>query len=169
VLIDPEYDIFKQSMPSSKSSVYPANVKYIKQLTGAKALKTTLEISLDLSVSSFFFIGNYFLNTWLYHFSFQEAEFEYEPGDAIGIYCSNNKDEVELLLNRLNLLDKADLPFILSIKKELVGLMVGSKPKYEIPAHLPKAATLRYVLTNCTEIRSVPRKVHPFIKILSCS
>ena len=97
------------------------------------------------------------------------ADFEYEPGDAIGIYCSNSKDEVELLLNRLDLLDKADLPFILTIKKELVVLMAGSKPKYEILAHLPKAATLRYVLTNCTEIRSVPRKVHTLIKIVSCS
>lgn len=55
MLIEPEFDVYKQAMPSSKSPVYPANVKYIKQLTGAKALKTTLEISLDLSVSSFFF------------------------------------------------------------------------------------------------------------------
>lgn len=55
--------------------------------------------------------------------------------------------------------DKADVPFQLKVKEELAGLKSGSKLKYEIPSHLPTLATLRFVLTRCCEIRSVPRKV----------
>lgn len=91
-------------------------------------------------------------------FKLQQAEFEYEPGDAIGVICSNEPEEVDTLLARLNLLDNADVPFVLSVKKELAELKSGTKLKYEVPAHLPGTATLRYVLANCCEIRSVPRK-----------
>ena len=90
----------------------------------------------------------------------QETEFEYEPGDAIGVICSNNTKEVDNLLARLNLIDQADTTYVLSIKKEVAELKAGAKPKYEIPSHLPSPATLRYALTNCCEIRSVPRKVN---------
>ena len=38
-------------MPSAKSTVFPAKVKSIDQLTSENALKTTLEVTLDLSVS----------------------------------------------------------------------------------------------------------------------
>ncbi len=57
------------------------------------------------------------------------------------------------------MIDQADTPFKLKVKDELAGMKTGSKPKYEIPSHLPILATLRFVLTHCCEIRSVPRKV----------
>lgn len=66
---------------------------------------------------------------------------------------------MEALLRRLNIIEKADTSFKLKVKEELVGLKSGSKPKYEIPSHLPKLGTPRFVLTRCCEIRSVPRKV----------
>ena len=57
------------------------------------------------------------------------------------------------------MIDQADTPFKLKVKEELAGIKSGSKLKFEIPSHLPTSATLRFVLTRCCEIRSVPRKV----------
>jgi hypothetical protein len=57
------------------------------------------------------------------------------------------------------MIEQADTPFKLKIKEEFAALKSGAKPKYEVPSHLPTLATLRFVLTRCCEIRSVPRKV----------
>lgn len=60
------------------------------------------------------------------------------------------------------MIEQADTPFKLKIKEEFAALKSGAKPKYEVPSHLPTLATLRFVLTRCCEIRSVPRKVRTF-------
>ena len=73
--------------------------------------------------------------------------------------CKNPKQEVDALLQRLNLIEKADTPFHLRVKEELKELKSGAKLKYEIPSHIPYPSTLRFVLTHRCEIRSVPRKV----------
>lgn len=52
---EPNEDIvFKSPMPSSKSPVFTAGVKSIAQLTSAEAVKTTLEVVLDLTVIKIF-------------------------------------------------------------------------------------------------------------------
>jgi len=48
---EPDQEIvFKSPMPSSKSPVFSAGIKSISQLTSAEAVKTTLEVVIDLSV-----------------------------------------------------------------------------------------------------------------------
>jgi len=114
-----------------------APIKNVKQLSSPGALKTTLEINLDLS----------------------DSEFEYNPGDTVGVYCTNNAEEVKELLKRLGLEGKENVPIQLNMKHELASLNSASKSKYEIPSHLPTSpTTLRYVLQHCCEIRSVPKK-----------
>lgn len=36
-------------------------------------------------------------------------EFEYQLGDFVLVYCQNEEKEVEMLLKRLNVLDKVDI------------------------------------------------------------
>nr|CAH0110430.1 unnamed protein product [Daphnia galeata] len=136
-------DVLRKPMPSSRSAVFQAGIKSLEQLTGEKALKTTLQATLE----------------------FCPAEIEYQPGDSIGVCCANSAEEVDSLLRRLNMIGQADTPFKLKIKEEFAALKSGAKPKYEVPSHLPTLATLRFVLTRCCEIRSVPRKA--LIRILA--
>lgn len=57
------------------------------------------------------------------------------------------------------MIEQADTPFKLQVKEEFAAMKSGTKLKYEVPSHLPTLATLRFILTRCCEIRSVPRKV----------
>ncbi|KAK4008203.1 hypothetical protein OUZ56_013355 [Daphnia magna] len=136
-------DVLRKPMPSSRTPVFQAKIKSLKQLTSEKAAKTTLEATLE----------------------FSPAEIEYQPGDSIGVCCANCPEEVDALLHRLNMTEQADIPFKLRVKEEFAAMKSGTKPKYEVPSHLPNLATLRFVLTRCCEIRSVPRKA--FIRILA--
>lgn len=101
-------------------------------------------------------MSNHFLHNYI---PIQKVNFEYQPGDAIGVYCSNDSEEVDLLLRKLNIYDRADIPCEVKVKEELATLSSGTKSKYDIPGHIPKLATLRFIFTHCCEIRSVPRKV----------
>lgn len=123
-------------LPSASGPLVTAGIRCAKVLTSSQATKTALEITVDLT------------NSLL----------EYQPGDSIGVVCPNTSSDIEALLERLELLDRADVPFRLSVRPELAALKMGSKLKYLIPPHLPQQATLRHVLTHCCEIRSVPRK-----------
>ena len=101
------------------------------------------------------------------YFPIQKVDFEYQPGDAIGVYSSNNSEEVDLLLKRLDVYDRADVPCEIKVKEELVSLRSGTKAKFDTPAHIPTVATLRFIFTYCCEIRSVPRKVMSIKKCYS--
>ena len=85
-----------------------------------------------------------------------------QPGDAIDIICSNPEAEVDILLERLGLLnelaDKASVS---------ASLLPDCKKSAKIPDFLPKNGelfSLKHILGNCVEIRSVPKK--PLIRTL---
>ena len=85
-----------------------------------------------------------------------------QPGDAIDIVCNNPEPEVNILLERLGLLNElSDVPSVSA------SLLPDSKKSAKIPEFLPKNEelfSLKHVLMNCVEIRSVPKK--PLIRTL---
>lgn len=83
---------------------------------------------------------------------------EYQPGDTIGVICSNNPSEVDALLKLLKVEDHADVPYELSVKEAVANLKSGSKLKYEVPSYIPRFGTLRQTLTHFCDIRGVPKK-----------
>ena len=82
----------------------------------------------------------------------QESTLECEPGDSLGLICPNPKEEVDVLLERLNLADVCDLPYALHVKEGT------SKRNPKIPDFVPKTGTLRELFTWHLDIRSVPKK-----------
>ena len=86
----------------------------------------------------------------------------FQPGDAVDIICNNPRTEVDAILKRLGLLNElADKACISA------SLIPDCKKSAKIPAYLPgngKLFSLRHVLSNSVEIRSVPKK--PFIRML---
>ena len=84
------------------------------------------------------------------------------PGDAVDIVCSNPKLEVDCLLERLGILNElADQICVTA------SLLPDCKKSAKVPEYLPKNGqpfSLRHVLTNCVEIRSIPKK--PCIRML---
>ncbi|XP_019632144.1 PREDICTED: methionine synthase reductase-like [Branchiostoma belcheri] len=122
--------------PSAATDVVMATVTTATRLTRHDAVKTALDIELDVS------------NTC----------FKYEPGDSFGVVCPNNETEVQDLINRLGLTDHADMTF--SVK-----VVQGSKKRAAaVPAHLPARCTIRHALLTCLEIRAVPKKA--FLRML---
>ena len=85
-----------------------------------------------------------------------------QPGDAVDIICSNPQKEVDSLLDRLGLLNElADNTCISA------SLLEDSRKSAKLPEYVPKNGelfSLRHILTNCVEIRSVPKK--PCIRML---
>ena len=82
----------------------------------------------------------------------QAQNFEFEPGDAIGIVCSNPVSEVNRLIELLSLQDVAD---------KLCAVALKADAKGKIPAHIPREtkATVRQMLTWYVDIRTPPKKV----------
>ncbi|KAL3837612.1 hypothetical protein ACJMK2_022958 [Sinanodonta woodiana] len=118
------------NFPSSASPVVMATISKVKVLTAETAVKKTLCITLNL----------------------QDEGFVYQPGDSFSIICPNPAEEVQDLLTRLKIDDKADLPYKLSV-------LPGSKKKNaSIPSHVPESATLRHIFTTCLDIREPPKK-----------
>ncbi|CAF2754762.1 unnamed protein product [Rotaria sp. Silwood2] len=81
-----------------------------------------------------------------------EEEFLFEAGDAIKIVCANDENEVNLLLKRLEWMDKASHQLDISLSPD------NTKKSAKIPTYIPPMCSLRYALTNCIDIRSSPRK-----------
>lgn len=77
-------------------------------------------------------------------------DFVYEPGDAFGVIVKNPKEEVDWLINRLNLDNHCDATITLTVH-ETMG-------KKKIPKYLPVVSTIRYILENCLELRSIPKR-----------
>ncbi|KAI8495711.1 hypothetical protein Bbelb_266830 [Branchiostoma belcheri] len=122
--------------PSAATDVVMATVTTATRLTRQDAVKTALDIELDVS------------NTC----------FKYEPGDSFGVVCPNNETEVQDLIDRLGLTDQADMTF--SVK-----VVQGTKKRAAaVPAHLPARCTIRHALLTCLEIRAVPKKA--FLRML---
>ncbi|XP_055382834.1 methionine synthase reductase [Condylostylus longicornis] len=80
-----------------------------------------------------------------------ENQFKFLPGDTIGILPENDEEEVEFILKRLDLLEKADIPCKIQLKN------VSAK-SVKIPVHIPKQTTCRVILTNLINYKCVPKK-----------
>jgi methionine synthase reductase len=114
----------------ARSDISTVPVLSVRRLTYSDAVKKTIEIELDVTACG-----------WLY-----------EPGDSIGVICPNNLTEVEYLIERLGLSDKARVPISLSLMEDT------QKRNASVPEHLPRMSTLLHLLQTCCEIRDVPRK-----------
>lgn len=125
------------ALPAAASELVKAQVCKIRKLTHPSALKTTLEFTLKLN----------------------DTEFNYNPGDSIGILVKNPPEEVELLLGLLGLREIAD-------KKCKLSITPGTKKKAAaVPSFLSQASCLRHLFECCVDIRAVPKK--PFLRALA--
>ncbi|CEF68988.1 Methionine synthase reductase [Strongyloides ratti] len=84
---------------------------------------------------------------------------KYEPGDSFYFITPNDKNEVENLLSKLNLLTIADQQLKLFIQPGT------KKTNPTIPDYLPNNSTLRYIFTYCLDIRRTPGR--PILRILA--
>lgn len=125
------------ALPAAASELVKAQVSKVRKLTHPSALKTALEFTLDLN----------------------NAEFNYHPGDSIGILVKNPQEEVELLLGLLGLSE-------IAYKRCQLSLIPGTKKRAAaVPSFLPHSSSLRHLFEHCVDIRSVPKK--PFLRALA--
>ncbi|XP_078349683.1 methionine synthase reductase-like [Oculina patagonica] len=118
------------SFPSAMTDVSMATVVSARQLTDSNAVKTALDIELDIT----------------------GCNMSYEPGDSFGIVCPNASAEVEELIMKLDLVEKADIPFSVKLMTSI------TKKAASVPNFIPEFSTIRHTLLTCLEIRSVPSK-----------
>lgn len=119
-----------KSSPCFQDRFSKATILSAKTLTAKDAIKTALEIELDIA----------------------DCSLDYEPGDSFDVLCPNNQQEVTELINILGLQDKADSPFSVNVMENTTK-KVATKP-----SHIPEPCTIRDAFLNCLEIRSVPKK-----------
>ncbi|XP_022213579.2 methionine synthase reductase [Drosophila obscura] len=82
----------------------------------------------------------------------ESDDFDYEPGDTIGLLPSNAPEVVEQLLKRLGLIDQADT--ICQIKLALKC----AKKSAKVPAHIPDSTCPREIFTHCLALSGVLQK-----------
>ena len=121
----------EENFPSAVSKISMATVSSARQLTDSSAVKTALDIELDIT----------------------GCNMRYEPGDSFGIVCPNNDSEVEKLISLLGLQDNADIPYFIQL------ISATTKKSASVPDYIPQYSTVRHTLTSCLEIRAVPTKV----------
>ncbi|XP_071544761.1 methionine synthase reductase-like [Panulirus ornatus] len=125
-------------LPSAVSEVVQVCVASVRKLTRHDAVKTAMEVTLKLPSNT--------------------DEFVYEPGDSVGILVKNPKHEVEILMNLLEITEIADKSCEISVASQT------RKKSATVPAFIPRKSSLRHILENCMDIRSVPKK--PLIRAL---
>ncbi|XP_072030751.1 methionine synthase reductase-like [Amphiura filiformis] len=118
------------SYPSAQSAVSMATIVSATKLTRDDAVKTALDLELDIS----------------------DAPIDYQPGDAFSIICPNPSTEVDLLIQRLGLIEQADNVFSLQL------IANTKKRRATIPDYIPKTCTVRHALTHCCDIRTPMKK-----------
>ncbi|PFX32393.1 Methionine synthase reductase [Stylophora pistillata] len=116
--------------PSAVTEVSMATVVLARQLTERNSIKTSLDVELDIT----------------------DCNMNYEPGDSFGIACPNPKTEVDELISRLDLTEKADIPFSIHL------IPSTTKKAAVVPNYIPENSTIRCTLLTCLEIRSIPSK-----------
>lgn len=118
------------SFPGAVTDVSVATVVSARQLTHSTSIKTALDIELDIT----------------------DCNMNYEPGDSFGIVCPNTSAEVEELITKLELTQKADIPFSIQL------ITSTTKKAASLPNFIPEYSTIRHTLLTCLEIRGVPSK-----------
>ena len=76
----------------------------------------------------------------------------WEPGDALGLVCSNERSEVEVVMRRLGLKLQDGEAFYSVESSDESG-------KKKIPPHIPPSGSWFYLFTWCLNIRAIPKKV----------
>lgn len=125
------------SFPSAVTDISMATVVLARQLTDSTSIKTALDLELDIT----------------------GCNMSYEPGDSFGIVCPNASAEVEELIMKLDLVDKADVPFTIQLTTST------TKKAASVPNFIPEFSTIRRTLLTCLEIRGVPSKA--LIRVLA--
>ena len=125
------------SFPSAMTDISMATVVSARQLTDSTSIKTALDIKLDIT----------------------GCNMSYEPGDSFGIVCPNTSAEVEELIMKLGLADKADVPFTIQL------ITTTTKKAASVPNFIPVFSSIRHALLTCLEIRGVPSKA--LIRVLA--
>jgi len=123
--------------PSAVTDISMATVVSARQLTGNSSVKTALDIELDIT----------------------GCNMSYEPGDSFGVVCPNLSAEVKQLILKLDLVDKADVPFAIQL------IASTTKKAASVPSFIPEFSTIRHALLTCLEIRGVPSKA--LIRVLA--
>lgn len=73
----------------------------------------------------------------------------YLPGSTIGILAFNRTDEVDEIIEKLHFTEICDTPYSLT----------SNNAKKKTHLYLPQIITIRKVLTECLDIRSIPKKL----------
>lgn len=87
----------------------------------------------------------------------QGIDYEFCPGDTIGILPSNADSDVNNLIQILQLEEVADLEYSISI------LQNTKKRNALLPKHIPKSGTIRNLLLKNLDLRSPPKKVGTYL------
>ena len=120
-----------------------AKVKQVSLLTTNDAIKRCYHVELDLT----------------------NSEIDLIPGDAIGIACSNPRQEVSNTINRLGL--KPESSFTLKstagINSSQQSLIIHFTEAF--PSHLSSQMTVQDVFEKRLELRVAPKKT--FIRLLA--
>uniref|UniRef100_A0A1I7Z9K3 Methionine synthase reductase n=1 Tax=Steinernema glaseri TaxID=37863 RepID=A0A1I7Z9K3_9BILA len=124
--------------PGMEGELIPARVVGSQLLTDEDVKKPKYEITIDLD---------------------KNFTLDYLPGDAFYFVVPNPEPEVNYILNRLGLLHKADQSLNISLNPHT------TKRAARIAAYLPTLTTLRYVFTNCLDIRRAPSR--PLLRTLA--
>ncbi|ELU10569.1 hypothetical protein CAPTEDRAFT_221646, partial [Capitella teleta] len=118
------------TLPSAETALSRVTVTKSYVLTSEDALKTTVLLQMDKS----------------------GLDWSFSPGDSIGIVCANRAEEVQELISRLRAESSADITSEISLLKDT------KKRRARVPDHFPSPASIRYLLSNCCDIRAVPSK-----------
>ncbi|KAJ8723173.1 hypothetical protein PYW08_003085 [Mythimna loreyi] len=86
----------------------------------------------------------------VYEVTFHVEGFNFKAGDTIGVIPHNDESDVDLIISHLNLDATADLPYTLTFDNSIKGS--------KIPPHVPVKSTIRHVLTQCVDLRSLLKK-----------
>uniref|UniRef100_A0A0N5ANG9 Methionine synthase reductase n=1 Tax=Syphacia muris TaxID=451379 RepID=A0A0N5ANG9_9BILA len=119
--------------------IYKARVVGTMELTKPNAKKVKREIYVDIGDAI--------------------TEIDYEPGDAFYFIVPNFREEVNLILERMNLLSVADQKCYIRIHPRT------EKRNASKPGYIPEISSLRYVFTYCLDIRRPPSR--PLIRWLA--
>ena len=125
------------SFPSAFSGVSLATIVSARQLTAVTSIKTALDIELDIT----------------------GCNISYEPGDSFGVVCPNVSAEVEELITKLGLSERANIPFSIQL------MTSTTKKAASVPDFIPEHSTIRHTLLTCLDIRAVPSKA--LVRVLS--
>ncbi|XP_054979631.1 methionine synthase reductase [Sorex araneus] len=121
----------------TSSPVFRVPITKAAQLTASDAVKTALMVEVDIA----------------------QADFSYQPGDAVDVLCPNGEAEVQSLLQRLQLAGRAEHRVLLELRADT------RKKGATLPPHVPAGCSLRALLTWCVDIRATPKKA--FLRALA--